>query len=147
VSWAYVHGDRVRFGDLDPMGHVNNVDFLRYFESARIAFHTNVLDVQHPTSRPDGFGVVVAELHATYRAPAYFDEELRTSVRPADIGRSSYRIEFETHADNRLLVDGHAVMVGYDYGRNESMALPDALRERLEGSRQGQAPPGGGAWA
>lgn len=29
---------RVRFGDLDAMGHLNNVEFLRYFETARIAF-------------------------------------------------------------------------------------------------------------
>ena len=42
MSWTYVHSDRVRFGDLDPMGHVNNVDFLRFFESARIAFHRTI---------------------------------------------------------------------------------------------------------
>jgi acyl-CoA thioester hydrolase len=147
VSWAYVHSDRVRFGDLDPMGHVNNVDFLRFFESARIAFHRTIVD-DHDVSRPPaGFGVVVAEVHAVYRAPAYYNEELRTSVRPADIARSSYKMEFETRADDRLLVEGHAVLVGYSYERNESVALPDDLRERLERAAKGLPPAGGGAWA
>ena len=35
---TYVHLERVRFGDLDAMRHLNNVVFLRYFETARIAF-------------------------------------------------------------------------------------------------------------
>jgi acyl-CoA thioester hydrolase len=147
MSWAYVHTDRVRFGDLDPMGHVNNVDFLRFFESARIAFHQRILDGHRVGQRPRGAGVVVAELHAAYREPAYFDQELRTSVRPADIGRSAYKIEFETRSDDgRLLAEGHAVLVAYDYDRNESTQLPDALREKLEAATRGETP-GGGAWA
>ena len=60
MSWTYVHSDRVRFGDLDPMGHVNNVDFLRFFESARIAFHRTIVDDHDVSRRPAGFGVVVA---------------------------------------------------------------------------------------
>src|SRR3712207_7518226 len=34
----FVHEERVRFGDLDAMRHLNNVVFLRYFETARITF-------------------------------------------------------------------------------------------------------------
>ena len=147
MSWSYVHSDRVRFGDLDPMGHVNNVDFLRFFESARIAFHRSIVP-NHDVSRPpSAFGVVVAELHANYRAPAYYDEDLRTAVRPADLARSSYKLEFETRADERLLVEGHAVLVGYSYERNESVPLPDDLRAHLERAMQAKPPPGGGAWS
>ena len=29
---------KVRFGDLDAMQHMNNVEFLRYFETARIEY-------------------------------------------------------------------------------------------------------------
>ena len=148
MSWSYVHTDRVRFGDLDPMGHVNNVDFLRFFESARIAFHRRLLDGQDWVNRTDGFGIVVAELHANYRSPAYFDEELRTAVRPADLSRSSYRVEFETRAaDGRLVGDGHAVLVGYKHARKESVELPDDVREALEAAAQGPDAAGGGAWA
>lgn len=147
MTWSYVHSDRVRFGDLDPMGHVNNVDFLRFFESARIAFHRRILDGQVIGERPEGFGIVVAELHAAYQAPAYFDEELETAVRPADVGRSSYRIEFETRAGDRVVATGYAVLVGYDYSRNESTPLPDDVRGRLEEAAAGGGAAGGGAWA
>jgi acyl-CoA thioester hydrolase len=147
MSWAYVHADRVRFGDLDPMGHVNNVDFLRFFESARIAFHRTIVD-NHDVSRPPaGFGVVVAEVHAVYRAPAFYDEELLTAVRPVDIARSSYKLEFETRGDDRLLVEGHAVLVGYSYERRESVPLPDELRAKLAQAAKGRPQADGGAWA
>jgi len=39
------------------------------------------------------------------------------------------------------------VLVGYSYERNESVALPDDLRERLERAAKGLPPAGGGAWA
>ena len=34
----FIHTERVRFGDLDPLRHLNNVVFLRYFETARISY-------------------------------------------------------------------------------------------------------------
>jgi acyl-CoA thioesterase FadM len=44
-------------------------------------------------------------------------------------------------------VEGHAVLVGYSYERNESVPLPDDLRARLERAMQAKPPPGGGAWS
>ena len=89
-----------------------------------------------------------AELHANYLAPAYYDEELRTAVRP---GRSRALVATGSSsgraADERLIAEGHAVLVGYDYERNESVPLPDDLRARLERAMQAEPPPGGGAWA
>ena len=44
---------RVRFGDLDAMQHMNNVEFLRYFETARIEFIRTIFPGRTPTSRED----------------------------------------------------------------------------------------------
>ena len=38
MSEPFVHRERVRFGDLDANRHLNNVVYLRYFETARISF-------------------------------------------------------------------------------------------------------------
>ena len=40
---------RVRFGDLDAMQHMNNVEFLRFFETARIEY---IADAARPSTRP-----------------------------------------------------------------------------------------------
>ena len=131
ADWPYSHVDRVRFGDLDAMRHVNNVAFLTFFEDARIQYISQLLG-DDPTSRR-GFGFIFAECRINYRAPAFFDEEIRTCIRPGEIGRSSARLEFAmfTVGDERLLAEGYGVVVGYDYAAGRSMPLPDLLRAAL----------------
>ena len=58
---GFVHHERVRFGDLDAMRHVNNAVFLRYFESARISY-LGELQVHDPVAEVEaGFGLIFAE--------------------------------------------------------------------------------------
>ena len=124
---------RVRFGDLDAMQHMNNVEFLRFFETARIDWFREVIPDHTPTRRRS-FGFIFAECHIAYRAPAFFGDEIRTWITPAEMRRSSLRLDFEmrVEADDRLVADGWGVLVGYDYEQGRSQPLPDPLRERLE---------------
>ena len=121
----------MRFGDLDAMRHVNNVTFLGYFEDARMQYLSRLLG-DDPTTRR-AFGLIFAECRINYRAPAFYDEEIRTCVRPAEVARSSVRIEFAMHAvrDERLLAEGYGTVVGYDYAAGRSMPLPDAFKAAL----------------
>jgi acyl-CoA thioester hydrolase len=123
----------VRFGDLDAMQHMNNVEFLRFFETARIDYMMSVLPEHSPGSRQQ-FGFIFAECHIAYRSPAHFNEEIRTWVWPTELRRSSLRLEFAMTAesDRRLVAEGYGVLVGYDYALGESRPLPEELRQRLE---------------
>lgn len=123
---------RVRFGDLDAMQHMNNVEFLRFFETARIDFFASVLPGHLPGNR-GGFGFIFAECHISYRAPAFFGDEIRTWVWPAEIKRSSLRLAFEmrVESDDRLVADGWGTVVGYDYAAGAPRPLPDAIRDRI----------------
>jgi len=38
AEFNYYHPIEVRYGDLDPQGHVNNARYLTYFEQARINY-------------------------------------------------------------------------------------------------------------
>lgn len=133
-EWAYCHVDRVRFGDLDAMRHVNNVAFLAFFEDARVQYISQLLG-DDPTTRK-GFGLIFAECKIDYRAPAFYDEEIRTCVRPAEIARSSVKIEFAMHAvaGERLLAEGYGVVVGYDYKAGRTMHLPESFKAALGGA-------------
>ena len=54
-------------------------------------------------------------------------------MRPAEIARSSVKLEFEMHttADERLLADGYGVIVGYDYGAGRATPLPEHFKAAL----------------
>lgn len=124
---------RVRFGDLDAMQHMNNVEFLRFFETARIDYMVQLSPEHAPTERRQ-FGFIFAECHITYRAPAFFGDMIRTYIWPSEMKRSSLKLAFEMRAegDDRLVAEGWGTLVGYDYGAGRAQPIPDVLRERVE---------------
>jgi len=130
----FIHRERVRFGDLDAMRHLNNVVFLRYFETARIGFIRELLPEHDPSSPEESFGLIFAECHIAYRSPGQFDEAVAIDLRIAEVKRSSFQIEFRMRVGERLLADGHGVLVGYEYAAQRAAPLPEAFRERLEAS-------------
>jgi acyl-CoA thioester hydrolase len=129
---AFSMVQRVRFGDLDAMQHMNNVEYLRFFETARIDYLITVAPDHQPGSRGTGF--IFAECHIHYRSPAHFGEEVRTWVWPSELRRSSVRLEFQMRSESadRLLAEGYGVLVGYDYSAGKAQPVPDELRQRLE---------------
>jgi acyl-CoA thioester hydrolase len=138
ADWPFHHAEPIRFGDLDAMRHLNNVEFLRFFETARIAFMQSIFPDHDPAAPTGDFGLIFAEAHIAYRSPGRFGETVRTWIRPGAIARSSFRVEFEMRADDpgagpdgRLLAEGYGVLVGYDYGAQAAMPLPERVAAAL----------------
>ena len=130
---TYVHRERVRFGDLDAMRHLNNVVFLRYFETARIAFMRELFpkhDPAHPEASKSG--LIFAECHIRYRSPVHFDEEVAIECSVGEIRRSAFEMNFEMKVEDRLAAEGCGWLVGFDYETQASAPLPDPLRVALE---------------
>jgi acyl-CoA thioester hydrolase len=139
---SYVHTERVRFGDLDAMRHLNNVVFLRYFETARIAYLREIVPGHDPANpERDEFGLIFAECHINYRSPVYFDEVVDVHCTIGNVKRSSFRVQFEMRVGSRLAAEGYGVLVGFDYSAQQAAQLPDVLRETLE--REAGAAPAG----
>ena len=125
--------ERVRFGDLDAMRHLNNVVFLRYFETARISYLRHLVPGHDPVGpETEGFGLIFAECHVNYRAPVHYDEHLAIACTVGDVRRSSFRVPFRMTVDDRLAAEGYGVLVGFDYTAQQARPLPDDLRARLE---------------
>ena len=129
----FVHTERVRFGDLDAMRHLNNVVFLRYFETARIAYIRSLLP-QHDPASPEGqtFGLIFAECHINYRSPVYFDEEVAVECSVGEVRRSAFQVNFTMSVGDRIAAEGYGWLVGFDYAAEKSSPLPDSFREVLE---------------
>jgi acyl-CoA thioester hydrolase len=133
VPREHLHLERVRFGDLDAMRHLNNVVFLRYFESARIAFLRELAPEHDPTApEADPFALIFAECHIRYRSPVHYDEEVAVRCRVGEIRRSAFQVRFTMHVGERLAAEGDGWLVGFDYAAQQATPLPGALRSRLE---------------
>jgi acyl-CoA thioester hydrolase len=129
----FVHTERVRFGDLDAMRHLNNVVYLRYFETARIAYIRSLLP-QHDPAHPESeqFGLIFAECHINYRSPVYFDEEVGVECSIGEVRRSAFQVLFTMRVSERVAAEGYGWLVGFDYAAEKSSPLPDSFRAVVE---------------
>ncbi|QHJ01449.1 acyl-CoA thioesterase [Xylophilus rhododendri] len=122
-----------RWMDNDVYGHVNNVVYYSYFDTAVNAYlmEQGALD---PSASAGTIGLVV-ETQCAYFAPVSFPEELIVGLRVAHLGTSSVRYELAVFGGNAdsAAAQGHFVHV-YVNGatRRPVRALPDALRAALE---------------
>jgi acyl-CoA thioester hydrolase len=123
----FIHRERVRFGDIDALGHVNNAVFLTYIESARVAF---LLDAGAATSLED-MSIIVARIEIDFRAPVRFGSEVEIMVRATRFGDKSFDLEYVLRVDGEVVAEAKSVLVGYDYAKRESVAIPVEWREKL----------------
>ncbi|HTQ80623.1 MAG TPA: thioesterase family protein [Thermoanaerobaculia bacterium] len=132
----------VRWGDLDSMGHVNNAKYFTYCESARMSYFRAVSMDDH---REGGrFGPALAAAHLNFRRQVRYPSSLEVATRVTEIGRSSFRMEYEIRdrAAGERVADGFGVIVWTDYQSGRSTPLPAAFKETLQ-SFEGMSRPAG----
>lgn len=131
-DFHFYHPVEVRYGDLDPQGHVNNAKHLTYFEQARVAYMIN-LGLFTKDQSFMKIGVIVADVHITYLAPVYFGQDIKIGVRTAKIGNKSMTWEQNIlDADSgRELSKGELVIVTYDYETGKTISIPQEWRDKI----------------
>jgi len=120
-----------RWMDNDIYGHVNNVVYYSWFDTAVNAhlIEQGVLDIHGGQT----IGLVI-ETQCNYFAPLAFPQNVLAGIRVARIGSSSVRYEVGLYADDAELAAaaGHFVHVYVDRDSRRPAPLPAALRKVLE---------------
>jgi acyl-CoA thioester hydrolase len=118
----------VAFRDLDAMGHVNNAVYLSYMETARIKFLVDLLAVKSLHDLP----VIMAEATCTFKAPAFFGEQLLVGVGVSRFGSKSFDMLYRIDAgDGRLIAQGKTVQVMYDYAAAQTIVMPEDFKAKV----------------
>ena len=119
-----------RWSDNDVYGHVNNVTYYSYFDTAvnRFLIERGGLDIH----AGGAIGLVV-ESHCNYRAPAAYPAELRAGVRVDKLGNRAvtYGIGVFASDGEVALAHGYFVHVFVDRATRQAVPIPDALRAAL----------------
>ena len=120
-----------RWADNDVYGHVNNVVYYSWFDTAVNAhlIEAGALDIhQGPV-----IGLVI-ETQCNYFAPLAFPQNVEAGLRVAHLGSSSVRYEVGLFAEGEPLsaACGHFVHVYVDRHTRRPVPLPEALKTTLE---------------
>ena len=120
-----------RWSDNDVYGHVNNVVYYSWFDTAVNAYliQEGALDIH----AGETIGLVV-ETHCNYYAPLAFPQNIEAGIRVGRIGNSSVRYEIGLFAENSpaAAASGHFVHVYVDQTTRRPVPLPDHLKAALE---------------
>jgi acyl-CoA thioester hydrolase len=132
-DFHFYHPIEVRYGDLDPQGHVNNAKFLTYFEQARLAYWVQLGLFTRDQSFME-LGIILADVHITYFAPVYYGQNIKVGVHVSKLGNKSMTWEQNVvDADTgKELARGEVIIVAYDYKEEKTISIPQEWREKIE---------------
>jgi acyl-CoA thioester hydrolase len=119
-----------RWMDNDAYGHVNNVVYYSWFDTAVNAYliERGVLDIH----QGETIGLVI-ETQCNYFAPLAFPETVEVGIRVAKLGSSSVRYEVGIFgASDLTAAKGHFVHVYVDKNTRRPVPLPAPLKTVLE---------------
>ena len=88
ADFKFFHPTEVRYGDLDPQGHVNNAKYLTYFEQARI-YYLIQLGLFNKDQSFMEVGVIIADIHITYHSTTHYGDDIKVGVKITKIGAKS----------------------------------------------------------
>jgi acyl-CoA thioester hydrolase len=120
-----------RWMDNDVYGHVNNVQYYSYFDTAVNQFlvERGVLDIHNG----DVVGFVV-DSGCSYFSPVAFPDTVHVGIRVARVGSSSVRYDIGIYRNDEAqpAAAGHFVHVYVDRASNRSVPIPQPVRQVLE---------------
>ena len=110
-----------RWMDNDVYGHVNNVVYYSFFDTAvnRFLIHAGVLDIHQGAV----IGLVV-ETQCHYFTPLQFPQVIEAGLRVAHVGRSSVRYEVGLFAAQEPLTAAAGAFVHVYVGRQSRRPMP-----------------------
>lgn len=130
----------VAWGEMDAFQHVNNVSYVRWAESGRVAYfgRLGLMDRQ----REEGRGPILAKLSVEYRRPVTYPDRITVETTVKRIGNTSFVMSSRMRSDalGAEVAVTEEIIVVYDYRAGRPTAVDDRLRAAIHALEAGKAP-------
>lgn len=130
-AYPYVVAIQTRWMDNDAYGHLNNVLYYSFFDTAvnRFLIERDALDIR----RSSQIGVVV-ESRCEYFSPIAFPDSVHVGLRVGHLGRTSVRYEIGIFRNDQetASAQGHFVHAYMDRMTAKPVPLPAAVKAALD---------------
>lgn len=124
----------VQWGDMDAAQHVNNIIYLRWFETARIQYFEQIKELLDFTGEAS-LGAILAETYCRYKMPVTYPDTVLIAARvlPDTIDEFSFRMQhiIISKEHQRIAAEGWTRIVCYNYQQKQKAPIPTALKEKI----------------
>jgi len=125
---------QIRFKDIDMMGHVNNANFITYFELARLTYFDALSEVGIKIDWVNE-GVILAKIEMEYKQPILLEDKVFVYTWVSRMGSKS----FDMACSIVRVIDGVeieaakglAVIVCFNYKTNQTIAIPELWKDKM----------------
>ena len=121
----------VAWGEMDSFQHVNNVVYLRYFESARVAYfeRLKLIDYMNET----GIGPILGSVACRFKIPLTYPDTVSVGTRVSKVEQDRFVMEYYvvSHNHQKIAAEGEGVVVSFNYRENVKAPLPELVNQRI----------------
>lgn len=126
-DYPIIFEQRVAWGDMDAFGHVNNVVYYRYIESARLCYFDQLKILQQ------GVFTVVASNQCQYMRPVVYPDVLKIGVRVEELRNSAMRMHYLIYSETQqtIVAQAEAVIVCVDHVNMQKTLISENVRASI----------------
>ena len=121
----------VAWGEMDSFQHVNNIVYLRYFESARIAYfeRLELMEFMNET----GIGPILASVQCKFKIPLTYPDTVLVGTRTFRVEHDRFTMEYRvvSQKHQKIAAEGEGSIVSFNYRENKKVPLPDQVKQRI----------------
>ncbi|MGV8080908.1 MAG: acyl-CoA thioesterase [Syntrophales bacterium] len=121
----------VAWGEMDAMGHVNNIVYFRYFESARIAYFEKMglIDFMKET----GIGPILATTTCRFRIPLTYPDRVLIGAKVVAMEEDRFIMNYivVSKKHRKPAAEGEGVIVAFNYREGKKVPVPEAMKQKV----------------
>ncbi|MGL4599082.1 MAG: acyl-CoA thioesterase [Bacteroidia bacterium] len=121
---------RLDWGEMDVLGHINNVMYFKYLQAARVQYWETI--GLSTLGKDVHIGPTLANTSCNFIKPLFYPDSIRIESRMEFIKTTSFGLHHCIfNSKNELVAEGHDVVVLYDFKNETKFTIPTDLRERI----------------
>ena len=121
---------RIDWSELDLFGHVNNVAFHKYAQTARLNYVEAIGLMKLHQSQNIGF--MVAETNCQFKKELLFPGKINIQTQIEFVKNTSFALRHTmTNDAGELVAIAKDVLVVFDFNKKEKVLIPEEIREKI----------------
>ena len=130
-DFTFVVDLNIEWGDMDALQHVNNIEYFKYFQAARIAYFEKI-DSESVLGETR-ISSILASTQCKFIYPLAYPDSISVGVRVDSMADQYFTMKYAvvSHQHQRLVAIGDAKVVMFDYVNNKKTSIPDEVRKTI----------------
>lgn len=117
------------WGEMDAFGHINNVYYIRYFETARTKYLSEINFISSSE-----IGPILASVSCKYKFPLLYPDSVYVATKVYKISSDRFWMKYiiVSKKHEKIAAEGEGVIVSYDYKKATKTPFPENIRSKIE---------------